>query len=192
MKTPDQTNLSFIAVMYTLPSTKRPRINLCTRFGCSCCSAWGSLSRQQGRAGPKKRGSSSWTAFRPTSSKKSIHPTWTGLPNGAVSRRNLKSVLYNLLSNVVKYRAPDRPLRVGIACQQQADYLVLVVADNGLGMDMRQEEKMFALFKRLHNHVEGAGIGLYMVRKMLENAAGKITATSQVGVGSTFNVFFKR
>jgi PAS domain S-box-containing protein len=108
------------------------------------------------------------------------------------SRRNLKSVLYNLLSNAVKYRAPDRPLRVSIACQQQADYLVLVVADNGLGMDMRQEEKIFALFKRLHAHVEGTGIGLYMVRKMLENAAGKITVTSQVGVGSTFNVFFKR
>jgi light-regulated signal transduction histidine kinase (bacteriophytochrome) len=59
-------------------------------------------------------------------------------------------------------------------------------------MDMRQEEKIFALFKRLHAHVEGTGIGLYMVRKMLENAAGKITVTSQVDVGSTFNVFFKR
>ncbi len=108
------------------------------------------------------------------------------------SRRNLKSVLYNLLSNAVKYRAPDRPLRVRITCQQQTDYLVLVVADNGLGMDMRHEEKIFALFKRLHAHVEGTGIGLYMVRKMLENAAGKITVTSQVDVGSTFNVFFKR
>ncbi len=55
---------------------------------------------------------------------------------------------------------PNRPLRVSIACELQQDYLMLVVEDNGLGMDMRQEEKIFALFKRLRAHVEGTGIGL--------------------------------
>ncbi len=108
------------------------------------------------------------------------------------SRKNLKSILYNLLSNAVKYRSPNRQLRVRIACHKQEDYLVLVVEDNGLGMDMRQEEKIFALFKRLHAHVEGTGIGLYMVKKMLENDAGKIKVESQVDVGSAFKVYFKR
>jgi signal transduction histidine kinase len=108
------------------------------------------------------------------------------------SRKNLKSILYNLLSNAVKYRSPNQQLLVRFACYKQEDYLVLVVEDNGLGMDMHQEEKIFALFKRLHAHVEGTGIGLYMVKKMLENAGGKINVESQVGMGSAFKLYFKR
>jgi signal transduction histidine kinase len=108
------------------------------------------------------------------------------------SRKNVKSILHNLLSNAVKYRSPDRQLRVRVASQVQQDYLELVVEDNGLGIDMRQEEKIFGLFKRLHTHVEGTGIGLYMVKKMLENAGGKIQVESQVGVGSAFKACFKR
>jgi PAS domain S-box-containing protein len=108
------------------------------------------------------------------------------------SRKNLKSVLYNLLSNALKYRSPDRAPRVKISCQQDEGYQVLTVQDNGLGMDMRQEDKIFALFKRLHAHVDGTGIGLYIVKKMVENAGGKIQVESQVGVGSTFRVYFKQ
>jgi PAS domain S-box-containing protein len=112
--------------------------------------------------------------------------------NVQFSRKNLKSFLLNLLSNALKYRSTDRQLRVSVASQVQQDYLELVVEDNGLGIDMRQEEKIFGLFKRLHTHVEGTGIGLYMVKKMLENAGGKIKVESQVGVGSAFKVYFKR
>jgi PAS domain S-box-containing protein len=108
------------------------------------------------------------------------------------SRKNLKSILYNLLSNAIKYRSPDREPLIRITCQLQENYQILSVTDNGLGMDLLQEEKIFALFKRLHTHVEGTGIGLYMVKKMLENAGGMIQVESQVGVGSTFKVYFKR
>jgi PAS domain S-box-containing protein len=108
------------------------------------------------------------------------------------SRKNLKSVLYNLISNALKYRSPDREPLVTIYCHTQEHYYLLTVQDNGLGMDMRQEEKIFALFKRLHNHVEGTGIGLYIVKKIVENAGGKIEVNSQVGVGSVFKVYFKR
>jgi signal transduction histidine kinase len=108
------------------------------------------------------------------------------------SRKNLKSVFYNLLSNALKYRSPDREPRVKISCRPEEGYQVLTVQDNGLGMDMRQEDKIFALFKRLHAHVEGTGIGLYIVKKMVENAGGKIQVESQVGVGSTFRVYFKQ
>jgi signal transduction histidine kinase len=116
------------------------------------------------------------------------------LPCPAVrfSRKNLKSILYNLLGNAVKYRSPDRPPRVRIACREEGAYQVLTVADNGLGMDMRQEHKIFALFKRLHAHVEGTGIGLYIVKRMIENAGGRIEVESQVGVGTTFRVYFRR
>jgi signal transduction histidine kinase len=108
------------------------------------------------------------------------------------SRKNLKSILYNLLSNAFKFRSTDRDLKVSISCCIEGEYYLLTVKDNGLGMDMRQEEKIFALFQRLHAHVEGTGIGLYIVKKILENAGGSIEVESQVGVGSTFKVYFKR
>ena len=108
------------------------------------------------------------------------------------SRKNLKSILYNLVSNAVKYRSPDRPPHVRLSCRTEEGYYVLTVADNGLGMDMSQEDKIFALFKRLHAHVEGTGIGLYIVKKIVENAGGRIEVESQVGVGSTFRVYLKQ
>jgi signal transduction histidine kinase len=113
-------------------------------------------------------------------------------PNVHFSKKNLQSILYNLLSNAIKYRCLERKLLVRISCYNNESHHVLQIEDNGLGMDMRQEEKIFALFKRLHTHVEGTGIGLYIVKKMLENGGGKIEVESKVGVGSTFRVYFKR
>jgi signal transduction histidine kinase len=48
------------------------------------------------------------------------------------------------------------------------------------------------MFQRFHDHVEGSGIGLYMVKKMVENAGGRIAVRSELGVGSTFMVYFSR
>ncbi len=59
-------------------------------------------------------------------------------------------------------------------------------------MDGKDSAKIFGMFKRLHDHVEGTGIGLYIVKKMIDNAEGKIEVESKEGVGSTFKVFFKR
>jgi signal transduction histidine kinase len=106
------------------------------------------------------------------------------------SRKNLHSVLSNLVSNALKYRDPQRLPKVHLTCRQEGDYLLLQVQDNGLGMDTRDPEKIFGMFKRLHTHVEGTGIGLYIIRKMIENAGGRIEVESQVGVGSTFRVYF--
>lgn len=106
------------------------------------------------------------------------------------SEKNLRSVIYNLVSNGIKYRSPERIPRVRIDCQNTSDYLVLIVRDNGLGMEASHLEKLFSMFKRFHTHVEGSGIGLYMVKKMIENAGGYIQAESQVNVGSAFRVYF--
>lgn len=115
----------------------------------------------------------------------------THCPRVEFSEKNLRSIIYNLLSNAIKYRSPERRLRVRVDCQQTADYLILIVADNGLGMDLSQEDRIFSMFSRLHDHVEGSGIGLYMVKKIIENVGGKIEVESKVGVGSTFRVYFK-
>jgi PAS domain S-box-containing protein len=108
------------------------------------------------------------------------------------SEKNLRSVVYNLISNAIKYCSPERLPRVLISCQAQAEYLVLSVQDNGLGMEAARIGQLFTMFKRFHTHVEGSGIGLYMIKKMIENAGGRIEVESQVGVGSTFRVFLPR
>ncbi|QKG58447.1 GHKL domain-containing protein [Hymenobacter sp. BRD128] len=113
-------------------------------------------------------------------------------PTLPLSPKNLRSVVYNLLSNALKYRAPDRGPVVHIECQPQGEAAVLRVHDNGLGLDERQQQRLFGLFQRLHAHVEGSGVGLYMVRKIVENAGGTVQVQSQVGVGSTFIVTLPR
>ena len=107
------------------------------------------------------------------------------------SEKNLRSVVYNLLSNAIKYCAPERVPRVQIRCKSVGDYQVLSVMDNGLGMDPRRFDQLFTMFKRFHSHVEGSGIGLYMVKKMVDNAGGRIEVESQLGEGTTFKVYFK-
>lgn len=116
----------------------------------------------------------------------------TACPTVAFSGRNLRSLFYNLLSNALKYRHPDRPPHVRLHCRQEAGYTVLVVQDNGLGLDAQQQTKLFTLFQRLHPHVEGTGMGLYIVKRSLENVGGKIEVASTVGEGSTFLVYFPR
>jgi PAS domain S-box-containing protein len=100
----------------------------------------------------------------------------------------LRSVVYNLLSNAVKYRHPSRVPLVHLYCYPSATGAVLEVQDNGLGLSVQQQGKLFGLFTRLHAHVEGSGVGLYMVKRIVENAGGTITVQSQLGIGSTFTV----
>ncbi len=102
--------------------------------------------------------------------------------------KNLRSLLYNLLHNAIKYRAAARPAQVRLRAHTDGLHLRLTVQDNGLGIDPAGQRRLFGLFERLHDHVEGSGIGLFMVKKMVENAGGRILVESQVGEGSTFTV----
>ena len=71
-------------------------------------------------------------------------------------------------------------------------HVLLMVQDNGLGISENGRSKLFGMFQRLHDHVEGSGIGLYMVKRMVENVGGRIEVESEVGTGSTFTVYFPR
>ena len=106
------------------------------------------------------------------------------------AEKNLRSVVFNLLSNALKYRAPGRPPHVRLRAWPEGALVVLEVQDNGLGFDATHQARLFGLFQRFHDHVEGSGVGLYMVKRMLENAGGRIEARSEVGSGSTFRVHF--
>jgi PAS domain S-box-containing protein len=105
------------------------------------------------------------------------------------SEKNLRSVVYNLLSNALKYHHPDRVPQVRLLSRPQGHHLVLEVQDNGLGLDLTRKHELFTMFQRYHTHVEGSGIGLYMVKKIVENAGGRIEVESQLGHGSTFFVY---
>ena len=111
-------------------------------------------------------------------------------PTVTFAEKNLRSVVYNLLSNAFKYHDPARLAEVTVRSRVEGPYLVLEVQDNGLGLELSGEHELFGLFRRFHTHVEGSGVGLHMVRKLVENAGGKIEVVSQVGQGSTFSVYF--
>ncbi|WP_018478793.1 sensor histidine kinase [Pontibacter roseus] len=106
------------------------------------------------------------------------------------SRKNFRSILYNLISNAIKFQSPDRDCLVTIASRLEEPYVVLSVKDNGLGINSRQQQDLFTMFKRFHDHVEGTGVGLYMVKRILENAGGKIEVESEEGVGTEFKLYF--
>jgi PAS domain S-box-containing protein len=107
------------------------------------------------------------------------------------SRKNLKSILYNLITNAIKYRSPERIPEVHIFTEKKDNVIILNIKDNGLGLDENKQKKLFSMFKRFHDHVEGTGIGLYLVKRIITNAGGRVEVESQPEVGSTFKVYFK-
>ncbi|WP_426062051.1 PAS domain-containing protein [Hymenobacter sp. B1770] len=119
-----------------------------------------------------------------------LHVNVAATPTITFAEKNLRSVVYNLVSNALKYHNPARAAEVTIRSRVEAPYLVLEVEDNGLGLDLTSDHQLFGLFRRFHTHVEGSGVGLHMVKKLVENAGGKIKVESKVGQGSTFSVYF--
>ena len=110
-----------------------------------------------------------------------------------INQKDLKSVFYNLLTNALKYKHPSRQPHVKISSGIEENFIFLSVTDNGIGIDLRgNEEKLFKLFKRLHDHVEGSGVGLYIVKRIVDNYEGSIAVSSVVGQGTTFTLRFPR
>lgn len=109
----------------------------------------------------------------------------------AFSRKNLKSIFFNLITNAIKYRSPNRIPEIHISTDINDTYHMVVVKDNGLGLEPDHQNKLFSMYQRFHDHVEGSGIGLYLVKRIIDNAGGKIEVESREGFGSTFTIYFK-
>lgn len=120
-----------------------------------------------------------------------INENFKAVPEISFSLKNLRSILFNLLSNSIKYKDPERPPIINISTKMIEDYIVLQVSDNGIGIKENEISEIFNMYKRLHNHVEGSGVGMSIVKRIMDNNGGKIEVKSKVGVGSTFNVYFK-
>jgi PAS domain S-box-containing protein len=107
-------------------------------------------------------------------------------------RKNLKSIFYNLVSNGIKYKSPERKPVIKIKYSSDEDYHIISYQDNGLGIKAENTDKIFTMFKRFHDHVEGTGVGLYIVKRIIENAGGKIEVETTEGEGSTFKVYLPK
>ncbi|WP_299823780.1 hybrid sensor histidine kinase/response regulator [uncultured Pontibacter sp.] len=116
---------------------------------------------------------------------------FTEAPSIVHSRKNLRSIVYNLVSNAIKYSCPDRKPVISLKTHQTEKYTVLTVQDNGLGIRPEDHEKVFSMFTRLHNHVEGTGVGMAIVKRIVEINDGKIELESEPGKGTSFKVYFK-
>lgn len=113
-------------------------------------------------------------------------------PELQFSKKNLRSIMYNLLSNAIKYSKPDTTPEILIKTEENDEYTILSVKDNGVGIREEKQSEIFSKFTRLQTKIEGTGIGLFIVNKMVTNYGGKIELTSSINNGSTFSIYLKK
>lgn len=129
----------------------------------------------------------------------------TSLCEASIISFQFKQLVHNLIGNSIKFSKPGRPPHIVIKCEivegatlQLASvspdkmYYHLTFSDNGIGFDPQYQERIFEVFQRLHGKMEfkGNGIGLAIVKKIVENHNGIITANSELDKGASFDIYF--
>ena len=105
----------------------------------------------------------------------------------------LESILLNVISNSIKYYDPSEPYPfIKITTKRVDGYTaVLSVFDNGLGIDLKKNaNKIFGMYKTFHQNDDARGLGLFITKNQIEAMGGKIDLESELGVGTTFNIYF--
>jgi len=135
----------------------------------------GLVEKARGQLGPE--------AARPT-----LRWEIGALPEANGDPELLQLVWINLLSNALKYSSRQAEPRIEVGTQTADEKLVFFVSDNGVGFDMRYSQKLFNVFQRLHrqDEFEGIGIGLALVRRVIERHGGHVWAKSKLNEGATF------
>ena len=106
------------------------------------------------------------------------------------SKKNLRSIVYNLISNSLKFNG-DTPPVINIKTSKDGNTIILSVQDNGIGLKKADTLRIFNLYGRLHHDIEGQGIGLFLAKKMIDAAGGNVTVESELGKGTTIIIHFK-
>ena len=101
------------------------------------------------------------------------------------SKKNLRSIIYNLISNAIKYKR-DLPPVINIDTVKDGENVIITVQDNGTGIAKEKLHKVFEIYTRFNQDTEGNGIGLYLAKKIIDAAGGHIIVESEPGVGSKF------
>ncbi|WP_439228374.1 sensor histidine kinase [Flavobacterium sp. ARAG 55.4] len=102
----------------------------------------------------------------------------------------LQSILYNLISNAIRYSHPERHPEIYIDCYTENEKTVLKVSDNGIGIDLdKNGHKIFGMYKTFSNHKEAKGIGLFITKNQIDAMGGSITVESKPDLGTTFKVY---
>ena len=103
----------------------------------------------------------------------------------------LESILLNFTSNAIRYSHPDRTPVISYSLTSTAEHKVLEIQDNGLGINLEKHgKKIFGMYKTFHKHKDSRGIGLFITKNQIEAMGGKVDVYSQVGIGTTFKIYF--
>jgi PAS domain S-box-containing protein len=103
----------------------------------------------------------------------------------------LYSIFFNLISNSIKYRKPEIQCVIDIKSQPVNNGIEIIFTDNGIGMNLqKRSNQIFGLYQRFHTHIEGKGMGLFMVKTQTEALGGRITLESEENIGTTFKIEF--
>jgi PAS domain S-box-containing protein len=119
----------------------------------------------------------------------------TNIPDDLVINYNpayLESIFYNLISNAIRYRHPERKPVITIQWHKENDMGVIEISDNGIGIDLvRNGDKIFGMYKTFSTNPDARGIGLFITKNQIEAIGGSITVESEPNVGTTFKIYTK-
>ena len=105
---------------------------------------------------------------------------------------HIYSLFSNLLTNAIKYRQEYTPLVIEVSSKREKDYTVLTIKDNGIGIDLEKNlNLLFQPFKRLTDQSTGSGLGLSIVKRIIEHHHGYLEVFSEVGKGTEFKAYLK-
>jgi len=114
--------------------------------------------------------------------------THDNLPVIHADPNQINRVFQNLIGNALKFHREGVTPKIHVSAKKKVNEFVFAVSDNGIGMEEPYTDKIFEVFKRLHaiGEYHGAGIGLAIVKRIIDNHGGKIWVESELGKGSTF------
>ena len=108
------------------------------------------------------------------------------LPAVRGDRGRIRQVFANLIENAVKFRSLERRLRIEVGCEEEKGFYRFHVGDNGIGILPQYQEQIFEPFRQLDSGIEGVGMGLALVKRIVEHHGGRVWVESEVGKGATF------